>query len=146
MGLFRTLEEKKLLAALAQHGAHGPWVPAIDAWRAFKDFGRNVALEGGTGLLFQVGTYQFEGRPLFYFEPVCQFESVKRDGEHDGFEQLHCELTCSPTSALEGVATDLWSFAFPDVDAFYAAVESLPEFEVAVSQGNYRLRVSHERV
>jgi hypothetical protein len=146
MGLFRTREEKKLLAALAQNGASGPWVSAHDAWQAFKDFGRSVKLEGGTGLLFQVGTYDFDGRKLFYFDPVCQFEFVAPDGEHEGFKQLHCELTCPPIPALQDVATNLWSFEFPDADAFYAAVEALPEFQTAVSQGNYRLRVSHECV
>jgi hypothetical protein len=146
MRLFRTLREKKLLVALAQHGAAGPWVSALDAWRAFKHFGRSVKLEGGTGLLFQVGTYDFEGHRLFSFDPVCQFESVFPDGEHEGFEQLHCELTCPPTPELKGVAIELWSFAFPDVDAFYAAVEASPAFTVAVSQNNYRLRVSHECV
>lgn len=146
MGLFRTPEENKLLSALAEHGASGPWVSALDAWRAFKDYGRSVKLEGGTGLLFQVGTYDFEGRPLFYFNPVCQSEFVGADGEHEGFDQLHCELSSQPGPATEGVETTLWSFEFPDAEAFYAAVEALPEFQIAVSQGKYRLAVGHERV
>ena len=146
MGFLRSPEEKKLLSALAQHGASGPWASALDAWQAFKDYGRSVSLAGGTGLLFQVGTYDFEGRPLFYFDPVCQFEIVASDGEHEGFEQLHCELSCLPGPELENLQANLWSFKYTDADSFYAAVEALPEFQAAVRQGNYRLRVSYESV
>lgn len=142
----RTPEEKALVAALAQHGAQGPLASALDAWRAFKDFARTVELADGTGILFQVGTYAFEGSPLFRVDYVLQIESVAADGEHEGFEQLHCELTCPPMRQLQGVVTDIWSFAYPAVDDYYAAVEALPEFEIAVRQGSYRLRVRHEHV
>src|SRR5690606_33995784 len=108
--------------------------------------GRSVSLGQGTDLLFQAGTYNFGGRPLFYFDPVCQFEIVGSDGDHERFEQLHCELTCLPSPELEGLNVSLWSSECNDVDAFYAAVESLPEFQAAVRQDNYRLRVSHEDV
>jgi hypothetical protein len=36
----------------------------------------------------------------------------------------------------------LWSFDFQSADAFFEAVEALPEFERAVAQGNFRLQVS----
>lgn len=141
-----TPEEKALVATLAQHGAQEPWGSALDAWRAFKDFARTVELADGTGLLFQVGTYAFEGPPRFHVDYVLQIESAAADGEHEGLEQLHCELTCPPTPEVDGVETDLWSFAYPTVDDYYAAVEALPEFEIAVRQGSYRLRVHREHV
>lgn len=105
-----------------------------------------MELADGTGLLFQVGTYAFEDSPLFHIDYVLQIESVAADGEHEGFEQLHCELTCPPTPQLHGVVTDLWSFAYPTLDDYYAAVEAFPEFEIAVRQGVCRLRVRHEHV
>lgn len=146
MAVSRTPDERELLAALSACSAKGPLVSAIDAWRGFKTFARTVPLDGGTGLLFQAGTYEFEGHPLFYFNPVCQFQLLNAKGEHDGFEQLHCELTCPASEALEGIDTHLWSFEFPNADAYFEAVEALPEFRRAVDHGNYRLRVSHELV
>ena len=98
------------------------------------------------GLLFQVGTFDFTGHPLFYFDPVCQFEITDSDGEHDHFEQLHCELTCAPDASLSGVEASLWSFDCPTADAFFAAVEALPAFQVAVRRLDYHLSVSHEAV
>ncbi|HEY0501876.1 MAG TPA: hypothetical protein VGD42_00145 [Lysobacter sp.] len=139
-------QEHRLLDLLGRHGAGGPSVMALDAWRAFKDFGRSIELDDHAGLLFQIGTYDFDGDRRFHFDQVLQLESVGDDGEHEGFEQLHCELTRPPAPELDGVATDLWSFAFADVEDFYAAVEAMPGFVVAVSQGPYRLRVRRERV
>lgn len=146
MGLFRSREEKELLAALASNGAKGPWVSAADAWEGFKQYGRSLDLSGGTCLLFQVGTYDFTGRPLFYFNPVCQFQLLDAEGELEAFEQLQCELTCPPSPALEGVETNMWSLEFATADAFFNAVETLPEFKQAVSRGTYRLRVEHGTV
>jgi hypothetical protein len=143
MGLFRSREEKALQAALSRHGAAGPWVSAAAAWEGFKEYARGLDLSEGTGLLFQVGTHSFGGRPLFYFNPVCQFQLLDADGEFEAFKQLQCELTCPPTPALEGVETNLWSFDFQGADAFFAAVEALPEFQRVVAQGNYRLQVSY---
>lgn len=139
-------QEERLLDFLARHGANGPRVAALDAWQAFKDFGRSIQLDDGTGLLFQVGTYDFDGPALFHLGCVVQFESVDADGEHEGFEQLHCELTCPPAPQLDGVTAELWSFEHPDADAWYTAVEAMPEFDIAMRQGRYRLRVYGEAV
>jgi hypothetical protein len=98
------------------------------------------------GLLFQVGTFDFTGRPLFYFDPVCQFEFTDPNGDHDHFEQLHCELTCSPDESLRGVEASLWSFGYPTADAFFAAVEALPAFQAAARRLDYNLSVSHDAV
>lgn len=126
MRIFRHPQEKKLLAALTARGAKEPWAAADAAWAAFKDYARTVILGGGNGLLFQVGTHDFEGRPMFYFDSVCQFQLLDANGEHEGFEQLHCELSCPPRPELGGVETNLWSFEFEDAEAFFAAVEALP--------------------
>lgn len=63
MTILRKRQEKKLLAVLSAHGAKEPWVPADTAWTAFKEYARSVASGDGNGLLFQVGTFDFEGRP-----------------------------------------------------------------------------------
>jgi hypothetical protein len=116
------------------------------AWDAFKRFGRAQFGRDDVGLLFQVGVFTFSGAPEFYFDPVCQFETRDEDGEHDHFEQTHCELSCPVSDELRSVRRELWSFDFSSADAFYQAVEALPEFQVAVRQPRYRVNVYHERV
>jgi hypothetical protein len=146
MATFQSRESQQLAALLHQHGAAGPQVAPALAWEAFKAFGRQVASHDGVGLLFQLGVFNFTGEPLFYFGPVCQFERLDADGEHDGFEQIHCELSCPPTTGLEGVEASLWSFGFASVEEFFQAVESTPQFKAAMAQPAYQLSVAHEFV
>ena len=139
-------QAERLAALLGQHRVDHRSASGLAAWSAFKEFGRGVFGPETVGLLFQVGTFDFTGRPLFYFDPVCQFEIIGSDGEHDHFEQLHCELTCSPEATLSGIEASIWSFDYPTADAFFAAVEALPAFQVAVRRLGYHLSVSHEVV
>lgn len=131
---------------LLQHGAIGPAVSALDAWAAFKYFGREVFDEKGVGLLFQVGVFSFSGEPLFYFDLVAQFEVVDDEGEHDHYEQTHCELTCPVSEVLHSIQRNLWSFDFATAEAFFQAVEALPEFHVSLSGFPYKVRAFHEVV
>lgn len=137
---------ERLAALLHQHRVGDGAASGLAAWSAFKEVGREIFGPETVGLLFQVGTFDFTGRPLFYFDPVCQFEITDPDGEHDHYEQLHCELTCAPDASVVGVEESLWSFDYPTADAFFAAVEALPAFQVAVRRLDYHLSVSHEAV
>ena len=141
-----TPQAERLSALLDQNRVDRHSASGLAAWSAFKEFGREMFGPDTVGLLFQVGTFDFTGRPLFYFDPVCQFEITDSDGEHDHFEQLHCELTCVPDASLNGVEASLWSFDYPTADAFFAAVEALPAFQAAVRRLDYHLSVSHEAV
>ena len=141
-----TPQAKRLKSLLQEHGVVDDQASGFAAWSAFKQYGREVFGPGGIGLLFQVGIHDFTGEPLFYFDPVCQFEVSGTDGEHDHFEQLHCELTCPPTESLNGIEATLWSFGYQTADAFFAAVEALPAFQVAVQQTSYAVSVEHEDV
>lgn len=141
-----TAHAERLTTLLRQHGVDRQSASGLAAWSAFKDFGREIFASKGIGLLFQVGTYDFTGRPLFYFDPVCQFEITNSDGEHGHFEQLHCELTCVPDDAVNGIEASLWSFGYPTADAFFTAVEALPAFQIAVRRLDYHLSVDHEAV
>ena len=127
-----TPQKERLVTLLRQRGVDRQSASGLAAWSTFKDFGREVFGSRGIGLLFQVGTYDFTGKPLFYFDPVCQFEISDPDGEHDHFEQLHCELTCAPDESVQSAEASLWSFDYPTADAFFAAVEALPAFQAAV--------------
>ena len=141
-----TPQSLRLCELLAHHGAYETPVSAASAWAAFKDYGREVFGPGSVGLLFQVGVYNFTGQPLFYFDPVCQFEQTDDEGEHDHYEQLHCELTCPPNELLISTSANLWLFDYSTAEAFFAAVEALPEFQVAVQQSGYTVAVTHEDV
>lgn len=138
--------DQRLKILLSQHGVGETAVNAADAWEAFKCFGREVIDQEGVALLFQAGTFTFSGEPLFYFDPVVQFEVKDEEGEHDHFEQTHCELTGPPSSALQNKKCTLWSFDFATADAFYQTVEALPEFQLAVRHSPYKLNVFHEEV
>lgn len=142
----RTPQEERLTALLRLHGVGDQSATGQAAWAAFKDFGREVHGAPNIGLLFQVGTFSFTGKPLFYFDPVCQFDITDPDGEHDHFEQLHCELTCAPDESVHEIEATLWSFDYPTADAFFEAVEELPAFQIAVGRLDYALSVSHEVV
>ena len=144
--MFGTPQEKRLKEVLQQCNASRAPVSGTAAWEAFKAYGREVFGTPGVGLLFQAGIFSFTGKPLFYFDPVCQFEILDADGEHDHFEQLHCELTCEARPELQPATAELWSFDFPTADAFYLAVESLPAFQLAARQSDYTVSVSHEDV
>lgn len=141
-----TPQALRLRQLLARHGASDASVSAASAWAAFKDYGRKVFGPETVGLLFQVGVYDFSGQPLFYFDAVCQFEQTDDEGEHDHYEQLHCELSCPPNEILRSTRTNLWSFDYPTADAFFFAVEALPEFQIAVQQTGYVLAVTQEDV
>jgi len=140
-----TPQAERLAALLHQHGVSNESTQGIAAWSAFKAYGREVFGPHSVGLLFQVGTYSFSGTPLFYFDPVCQFEITDSDGEHDHFEQLHCEMTCLSDAHLSKINASLWSFDFPTANAFFAAVEALPAFQAA-AHANYTVAVTHETV
>src|SRR5690349_3505893 len=141
-----TPQAERLSALLRQHRVGDLPASGVAAWSAFKAYGREVFGAPNVGLLLQVGTYDFTGAPLFYFDPVCQFEVTDADGEHDHFEQLHCEMTCQPDDVLSGIEASLWSFDYPSADAFFAAVESLPAFQAAIQQAGYSVSVRHEAV
>ena len=136
-----TPQAERLTALLHQHRVGHPSATGAAAWSAFKAFGREVFGPEGVGLLFQVGTFDFTGTPLFYFDPVCQFEVIDSDGEHDHFAAaLRVDLRS------RRIAQWRPSFDFPTADAFFAAVEALPAFQAAVRRVDYRLSVSHEVV
>jgi len=138
--------DQRLKALLSKHGVGQTAQNAVGAWEAFKSFGREVADHEGVALLFQMGTFTLSGQSRFYFDPVAQFEVIDDEGEHDHFEQTHCQLTGPPSDTLKNTKCVLWSFDFPTVDAFYRAVEALPEFQIAVLHSPFEVNAFHEQV
>ncbi|MEV5843696.1 hypothetical protein AB0M32_17215 [Streptomyces sp. NPDC051985] len=86
-----------------------------DLWLAFLRFGRqpfNVSdTPDADGLLFQYGTYAFDGLPAFTLDLTRQFEISDSDGDHDHYVQVHCELRYGVAPALEALGSfDSWFF------------------------------------
>ena len=119
---------------------------AADIWEAFKVYGREIFNSKGVGLLFQVGRSSDSLGGGFYFEPVCQFEVPDDDGEYEHFEQLHCEMTSTYSSDLEGIKSELWSFDFSTADAFFHAAESTPGFGLVMKQEYQKIDIYYEEV
>ncbi|MFE9923683.1 hypothetical protein ACFYQA_19490 [Streptomyces sp. NPDC005774] len=85
------------------------------AWLAFLRFGRRLFDVPDTtdadGLLFQYGTYSFNGPVRFTLDLARQFEVADSDGDHDHYVQVHCELRYRPAPALQALGSfDSWFF------------------------------------
>ena len=109
---------------------------AGETWEVFKEF---VAIPFETegrdsdAVLFQTGTFDFGGRAEFYVDFLRQFEVADEDGEHDHYEQLHCEFRFPITEATQSFGNvNLWWFSDDDDGQpwadFVALVEARPEF------------------
>ena len=103
------------------------------AWQCFKQFCRLPAERAEDGILFQCGIFTFTGEPLYYFDYVRQFECEGLEGD-DALLQLHCEFRFTPTDEMAELDTNLWSFDYPTLDDYFAAVEGLPEFQATVGR------------
>jgi hypothetical protein len=104
---------------------------AAEAWAVFKDFVLVPFATGSDGVLYQTGVTGYGGPKVFYLDFVRQFEVVDVDGEHDHFEQLHCEFRYPVSDETRSFGSfNEWWFADegePWAD-FVALVETRPEF------------------
>jgi len=119
-----------------------------DVWFAFLGFGRRLFQVPDTpdadGLLFQYGTYMFDGPATFMLDLTRQFEVSDSDGDHDHYVQVHCELRYGLTPALEALGSfNSWFFhdAGGDLDewaqglserAAWTAIHGLKPTEIRV--------------
>ncbi|MER5477004.1 hypothetical protein ABT026_08465 [Streptomyces sp. NPDC002734] len=111
------------------------------AWEAFLRFGRQLFdvsdAPDGDGLLFQYGTYSFEGPPAFTVDLVRQFEIFDAEGDHAAFVQVHCEVRFDPEPALEALGSfTSWFFhdGGQDLDAWAREVTGRPAWAVACAR------------
>lgn len=90
-----------------------------EVWLRFVRFGSQRFDTADTpdadGLLFQYGTYAFEGAPVFMLDLVRQFEVNDASGEYDHYIQLHCELRYEPVLELRALG-HFESWFFYDTD------------------------------
>ncbi len=98
-------------------------------WSVFKQFVREPVQVADDGVLFETIAL----KETFSLSFTRQFSHERDDGEYSHMEQLHFDFACPLTDALRGHETNLWAYDFPTLDAYFAAVEQLPEFQVAVA-------------
>lgn len=134
---FPIAEGQRVLHDLLRARGVDPARPASvgDTWEVFKEF---IAIPsetegpGSDGVLYQTGTYDFHGQDEFYLDFLRQFEVVEEDGEHDHYEQLHCEFRFPVTEFTRSFGNfDHWWFADDEAQPwadFVALVEGRPEF------------------
>jgi hypothetical protein len=106
-----------------------------ETWEVFKEFVEiPFETEGpdSDGVLFQTGTFNFHGQDEFCLDFLRQFEVVDEDGEHDHYEQLHCEFRFPVTEATRSFGNfNIWWFSGDEAQPwadFVALVERSPEF------------------
>jgi len=107
-----------------------------DAWRVFREFAAVASEATGPeqdGVLYQAGNFSFHGVEEFYLDFVRQFEVTDDGGggEHDHYEQLHCEFRFPMTAETRARGRfAAWWFASGSEpwSAFVSTVEARPEF------------------
>lgn len=79
-----------------------------DLVSAFEDMCKvpleNVDIDDD-GILFETGTFDFTGEPLFYFSLVRQFPN-----EDEEFYQIHLDILYAPTELTENYNQSEWCF------------------------------------
>ncbi|MGW0607878.1 hypothetical protein [Streptomyces sp. NPDC002640] len=124
-----------------------------EVWEAFLRFGRQLfdvaEVPDGDGLLFQYGTYAFDGPPTFMVDLVRQFEVLDPEGHHDHCLQLHCEIRFGPEPALEALRhVDSWFFhgAGDDLEEWAREVTEQSAWATVLAHTPTGVRVFQERV
>ena len=79
-----------------------------DLVSAFEDMCKvpleNVDIDDD-GILFETGTFDFTGEPLFYFSLVRQFPN-----EDEEYYQIHLDILYTPTELTENYNQSEWCF------------------------------------
>jgi hypothetical protein len=106
-----------------------------ETWEVFKEFIEiQFETEGpdSDGVIFQTGTFNFHGQDEFYLDFLRQFQVVDQDGDHDHYEQLHCEFRFPATEATRLFGKfNIWWFSGDEAQPwgeFVGLVERRPEF------------------
>ncbi|MCI0583605.1 MAG: hypothetical protein L0227_12085 [Chloroflexi bacterium] len=108
--------------------------PFRPVWEVFKEFARVPSDATGPesdGVLYQSGVFRFYGPEEVYVDVLRQFEFVDGAGDHDHYEQLHCEFRFVLTDELSPLPEyERWWFADSGDSwpAFVLEVERRPEF------------------
>ncbi len=104
----------------------------VGTWNVFKSFTRLIFDASSDGILVEYGNFShLTGTPEFLFTFVRQFQARGADE----FEQLRCCFYYAVTDELANIksAADWWFRGEQDLQAFLAAVEANPVFQLLQS-------------
>ncbi|MEU4116239.1 hypothetical protein AB0F71_17290 [Kitasatospora sp. NPDC028055] len=124
-----------------------------DAWSAFLRFGRarfdTPDTPDADGLLFQYGTYSFDGPPTFSLDLTRQFEINDSSGDHHHYLQVHCELrydSAAPLSALGSFESWFFHDTEDDLDQWAEGLTDRGAWAVVREHRPVEIRVYREQV
>ncbi|WP_329428103.1 hypothetical protein OG339_01500 [Streptosporangium sp. NBC_01495] len=124
-----------------------------DAWLAFIRFGRQRFDTADTpdadGLLYQYGTYSFDGPPTFALNLTRQFEINDSEGDHDHYLQLHCELQYGFASSLRTLGSFAsWFFhdTEDDLDQWTEALSNRTAWTIICQHRPAEIKIHWEQV
>jgi hypothetical protein len=121
---------------------------APEAWRHFGAFAQlpfDVAPGWESdGILYQYGTWNFTGQPLFYLDAVRQFAIP----DEDEYLQFHCTLIFAPTPELESLGSHeewWWPEDGVPLPEWSAVVASRPEWAVLTAASPIDIQIRIEK-
>ncbi|MCF2530781.1 hypothetical protein [Yinghuangia soli] len=120
-----------LSAQLGLQDAHDRPPSATFVWQGYLRYAGSRFATPPTpdadGLLFQFGTWAFDGPRMFSVDFCRQFEIVGEDGEFEHYVQVHCELIYPADPELDALGGfNSWFFhdSGDDLEAWAAAIGS----------------------
>jgi hypothetical protein len=114
-----------------------------EMWSVFKRFAREPVDCTDEYLLFQVGDSDVSGDSYLDF---CRgYRLADQDG-HGWWEQTHAEFGVRLPHKLGYEQTDLFSSDLPSLDAFFAQVESMAEFQAGCQFRGWQFDIYHTGV
>ena len=120
--------ETYFMDMLSRAGVSEAEPDALKAWETFKQFARVPVECQDDGLLFEVLPTPEED--TFTLDCTRQFTFYPEDDDDDDAED---RFTYPLDDQLQGLKTSVWAYYFQDDrDAFFQAVEALPEFRIPV--------------
>ena len=138
--------EDRLRQLLAESGFDFNNPNPMLGWQVFKQFVQEPVAVADDGVLFQLGVYEFTGSEQCHFDFTRQFSVDDEKGEYDHMEQLSFLFLCDPTEKLRQIETNRWAYDFPALEAFFAEVEGMEAFQMAMAQDKWHCRVSQWEV
>jgi hypothetical protein len=130
--------------------AAGQGVSDLTAPQAWRHFGAFAQLPfdvptrpGSEGFLYQYGTWNFTGQPLFYLDPVRQFAIP----DEDEYLQFRCTLLFAPTPELDSLGSHeewWWPEDGVPLSEWLTEVASRPEWAVLTAASPLDIEIGIE--
>ena len=113
-------------------------------WTVFKQFVQEPVECSNDGVLFECGVFGSTGQKRLSFDLTRQF-CIDVDEEYHHMIQLRCTFWGVPaTETTAALQTHLWAYDFETLADYFAAVEAMKEFQLAVMQKGWSFTLIQE--